>query len=356
MKTVTPENMLSNMWDQNDLPMEKLRNAENFFEALTEEFLFSIDGIAKHRPQEEIKKSIDWIKQRYPDVKCSEISNLVSSNVVVDGLSLNHLQSSIYRSNITKYLKNQDCNLILEIGAGYGALARELILAYPNVKYIIVDLEDVLSFSHRFLLEEFPDKKHTFLKDSQDLLNFDILYVSAQNIDSHNLLKEISGYDLCVNTCSFAEMTSQIVEYYMNLVQELGVKYFYWFNRFNHRVSPQGECILQIPSKTNITHFDAYPEFLKCPGNIMKEHGQNCEIFMECNTEQSTTKDAFIILYKKYMQTKSLVDAEALELVCRKNDFGNFLRRLDMKAARTRARAAFRRHPHRIKEFKNEKN
>jgi hypothetical protein len=311
------KNIRNIMWLENSGPMNRIiqKANETYFNELTEEFLFSIDGMAK-RALEDIPKTISWIKKTYPDLKCSPISRSISSKVVSGGLSVNHVLVNYYKHNIVKFMDGNECNLILEIGAGFGALARELMLVYPGVKYVILDLEEVIQFSHNFLKREFPDKKHKFLSSAKDLEDFDILYVRAEDEETHVLLKELAGYDLCVNTCSMGEIPPDVGDYYMEMVQNLGIKYFYWFNRFNHKVTTEGECIYRIPFKTNIVHFDPYPLILQCPFEIMKHHGQNCEIFMELNKEQQPTDHKFITLFKRLGSTGSKKDKDLFLAYC----------------------------------------
>ena len=54
---------------------------------------------------------------------------------------------------------------MVDIGGGYGALARLILLTYPNIKYCIVDIPETLFFAELFLAHEFPNKQLVYVDD-----------------------------------------------------------------------------------------------------------------------------------------------------------------------------------------------
>jgi len=124
---------------------------------------------------------------------------------------------------------------VVEIGAGYGGLARTMKLAFPISTYCIVDLLDSLYFSYVFLSANFPEAKTLLVTDRSqlgDISGYDFVFVPAEFVEG------LYGrdVDLVVNTCSLGEMTQAAVDQYMELIHRgLRTRYFYSMNRYGFR-------------------------------------------------------------------------------------------------------------------------
>lgn len=120
---------------------------------------------------------------------------------------------------------------VLEIGGGYGGLARMMKLLQPNVQYVILDLPEQLFFTHLFLRGSFPNARFQFVDRKGPVAweGFDFVLVPVPFIDG------LAGtsFDLVANTASFGEMTQQAVNRYMRFIHnEIHTRYFYSVNRY----------------------------------------------------------------------------------------------------------------------------
>jgi len=295
-------------WHNNTIKTTERYNTyttEEFWDYITSIFDYSIDGIAVLPKFKDSQKScIEWMINLYPDLKLSKISELINDEVVIDGLSVNHVFVNITKHNLRNKYDFTKANGILEIGAGYGALAREILLEY-NGKYIIIDLEASLNCSHDFLKHEFPDRKHLRIDHKEDLQkieseNWDNLYIDCsfftkEFIESQTELNK-QNIDLVINTCSLGEMDKESVINYYNMVSTYGIKYFYWLNRYNHKVweKPMQHlnkgipndpwnlvCYNEIPKSWDKIHEDQRPRWYDDPTGILGHHSQMAELFLE---------------------------------------------------------------------------
>lgn len=274
----------SALWKQNESclrqAIKKYSREEFVTEYISKQFFYSIDGVSYQHP-EDINPSIKWLFKNYPAVFFSKISDYISKDITRDGLSVNHCQVNIIRHIIDSVFDLSKTNYVLEIGAGYGALAREIMIANDNIKYVIIDLPEGLYSAYCYLTLEFPDKNHVVCYDTIPDDNFDVLYIPA------GLYKETQTldikYDFCVNTCSFGEMPDASISKYYNLItNELDVDGIYWLNRFNNEyTSERGDdynCLDLIPINWNVIRWQYDPLFLQCPYNIMGRHSNMLEL------------------------------------------------------------------------------
>ena len=137
-----------------------------------------------------------------------------------------------------KILKHTtDVRTVIELGGGYGGLARVLKLLRPNLRYVIIDLPISLCSAYLTLRGCFPQAKLVFVEEPGALAqlsgDFDFAFVPCQFIDRLRGLK----FDLAVNMQSLSEMTEPAYARYMRLFQdELELRYFYNLNRFGPHV------------------------------------------------------------------------------------------------------------------------
>lgn len=135
--------------------------------------------------------------------------------------------SSIFLSHVNALLRIQrfvaQPKRILEIGGGYGALARIVGTAHPGVKYTIIDFPESLFYAHIFLGVNFPSARI----DSTPAADFRLVPIQE--------CLTLSGetFDVAVNTGSLQEMPARAVAFWMQFIQErIATKLFYSFNYF----------------------------------------------------------------------------------------------------------------------------
>ena len=104
---------------------------------------------------------------------------------------------------------------ILEIGGGYGSLARIFVKLNPDISYTMVDLPEALFYANVFLNKDFGDNT-----------NFKFVPVGS--------IQELYGkdYDLVLNTSCWQELNPKTVQSYADLVEnKLKVRYLYSMNK-----------------------------------------------------------------------------------------------------------------------------
>lgn len=159
--------------------------------------------------------------------------------------------------------------VILEIGGGYGGLARIFSKVELNSRYIICDLAESLFFSYIFLTANFPDKVILIAdSDDYDASSFDILLVPVQHF---SILRNYQ-YEAIINTGSLQEMPDQTIHFWMQLIKSIiGKGIFYSFNYFlndnkSHTSLVAGEFInktcFRIDNYWDIVRFKINPDVL----------------------------------------------------------------------------------------------
>ncbi len=123
---------------------------------------------------------------------------------------------------------------VLEIGPGFGGLARLLKLLWPDATFCLVDLPESLIFAYVYLSLAFPTARIVFA-DSPDAVaaaeEYDFLLVPTAFLES------LAGrqFDLAINIASLGEMTQAAVDRYMQFLQsDLTVDFLYSINQFGH--------------------------------------------------------------------------------------------------------------------------
>jgi SAM-dependent methyltransferase len=145
--------------------------------------------------------------------------------------------NTFYRNNVLSRLKGnseQRCH-ILDIGAGYGALAHHLSNICGNCTYIIVDLPETLLFSGSYLSLLNPQKKIYFYckNDFQEFIRSKAIgsydFVLVPNYRLYSLVD--LQFDLVISVASLQEMREDQVVMYLDFVQRTCKGVFYSSNR-----------------------------------------------------------------------------------------------------------------------------
>ena len=152
------------------------------------------------------------------------------------------MRYAYYASQIKKNtnLINNKKNLILDIGGGYGGLARLLKNIYHDSTFIIIELPELCMLSAYFLKRNFINKNIGIFSDfkdkskitSDDLRKYDFVILSQDFMQRFD--NEV--FDLIINTTSLGEMTDEMQNYYLTNIERCSKKYFYSVNRAKKRV------------------------------------------------------------------------------------------------------------------------
>ena len=127
---------------------------------------------------------------------------------------IHHLK---WYEKIEKYIKEK--SIVLEIGGGFGSLAR-IIIQNKNTKYFLIDLPEANLLSNYYLKNYFPEKKifnYLNFKSSdieKEINNFDIFILPPNTLKSEKIF-----FNFIINTRSFMEMNIKIIKEYFKLIQ-----------------------------------------------------------------------------------------------------------------------------------------
>ncbi len=189
-----------------------------------------------------IMKQAEAIAKEFPEFSLEKsniresIYSLVSSLFPYKGRNI----STIFYWHLYQYLAvtTRLCShpkRIIEIGGGYGALARFFKLEHPSIHYAITDIPESLFFAEVFLRENFPNCSVCYATTVDEIRNYqssDFLLVPVQ-LSGH--LKDYE-YDVAINTGSLQEMPDCTVDYWMNFIQSDLIKSFYSLNYFLNQI------------------------------------------------------------------------------------------------------------------------
>ncbi len=161
---------------------------------------------------------------------------------------------------------------ILEIGGGYGALARALKCFHPRSRFWLTDIPESLRCCEIYLRAAFPDARIAWVDanatgEVQDA-DFHLVPVAeAQRVLSGR------SFDLAINVWSFGEMPNPFVHSWLKLVQqECRTAWLFTINSFMAPVTPAavsraqvGDWLLGLDERWSIEHFQIDPEVHRCP-------------------------------------------------------------------------------------------
>jgi len=160
-----------------------------------------------------------------------------------------NINGKCYNNNIRKYsqhylfLKNyidfSSISIYCEIGAGFGGMIELLTLNTNIKKYIIIDLNETLIVSMKYLAESINDDfKFIYVESEKDLTkaqNGKVIYFISTlfyNKLKSQILKNFK-IDLFFNSHSFSEMKKEIFEDYISFIEKNNDCYLCSINQLN---------------------------------------------------------------------------------------------------------------------------
>ncbi|MFH1776604.1 MAG: putative sugar O-methyltransferase [Candidatus Omnitrophota bacterium] len=139
------------------------------------------------------------------------------------------LNIALYSYDMVNYVfdKIKPNPIIAEIGAGDGAVARDII---QNIKckYIIFDIPEILTRSQFLLSSQFPDKKAASISELKEygwdktIANYDIIFLPSWSVTS---IPADFGIDLWINTHSLGEMPLDVAYRYCEVIDRTGCSF-----------------------------------------------------------------------------------------------------------------------------------
>jgi putative sugar O-methyltransferase len=177
-------------------------------------------------------------KELHPFFEESPIGN--PRVLEIDGLRVS--QSSLEYTYMLSHLEPHldSARVIVDIGGGYGGLARLIKLARPRTRLVLLDLPEINAIQTYFLSTAFPHARVLGLTDVANLdsidprsLDFDFLVLPGQLIERLSP----SSFEGAINTRSMMEMDLDAVGFYLRQIQqkiaEGGI--FYCVNRYEKK-------------------------------------------------------------------------------------------------------------------------
>lgn len=193
-------------------------------------------------------------------------------------------------------LKKNKIKKILEIGAGYGELAR-IIIFKNRCKYFFIDLKENLLLQIYFLNKSYPNlriyvHKEEDIFDKKIIDNHDLFFFT--NINYFKVCTQLE-FDLVINTNSFMEMAKKQVETYFWLIQKnLKINgFFFNHNRYFKDTSGDKIRFYEYPYDDNwsIEYSSVYHNFKRIHTLITKRKIVKGEIKKELNKIKNLAKN-----------------------------------------------------------------
>ncbi len=223
-------------------------------------------------------------------------------------LAPDFLRTLILTMEIKKYCQlNHPPFNVLELGAGYGGLARTFKLFFPGISYAIIDIPETLYFSSLFLRLNFPNARVCFVTSPKDLVDpigeYDFIFVPTKFAE----VLVGNEFDLFCNTASLGEMKNEIIKYWMDFIQnKVEVRYFFGLNRFLNTIVPKSHswrleeniCSVSFDPRWRILKWELEPPFTRCP-YLETIVTRNLEIIAE-----RIPKRSFNLEYAKHISEK----------------------------------------------------
>ena len=137
-----------------------------------------------------------------------------------------------YARQISRILQRKDSKrkTVLEIGAGYGAMAYYLCRDKDDLSYVSIDLPENMALTAYYLIRSFPDKKiyiHGESEISGNIIEENDIFILS-NTDIERLPDTF--FDLVFNSYSLAEMSKETINHYITNINRLCKNYFLHVN------------------------------------------------------------------------------------------------------------------------------
>ncbi|MBF6063294.1 putative sugar O-methyltransferase [Nocardia terpenica] len=140
-----------------------------------------------------------------------DVGDPITVRVSGEAVCLDYLQAVLELEFIGDHLDLGGAT-VLEIGAGYGRTCHAILSNHEVAQYHIVDLDNSLRLATAYLRAVLTDEQFAKLRFSA--------------VDDLEATLSGNRYDLCINVDSFAEMDSEIVLNYLDLIDRT-CRHFY---------------------------------------------------------------------------------------------------------------------------------
>ncbi len=146
---------------------------------------------------------------------------LVNPDVVLCQSRINGMYCSGILDKIARDIERQGRARVLEIGAGYGALAYALRQIFgPRLEYVVVDLTSSLYYAALYL-SVLAGGTGCNLLGPGDAAPERFQYLFVPNYMLDKVFRSLGRIDVAINTMSFPEMSAPQIFYYGNCIKQL---------------------------------------------------------------------------------------------------------------------------------------
>jgi hypothetical protein len=239
-------------------------------------------------PSHEFNNAIaSWLQQHLEDRYNLEISDLPDDLVELDivpaativrrgnrNLSPDLLRYVAYAMQLGEVSSTRDESRfdILEVGSGYGGLARTLKCFHPGAHFWLTDIPESLRCAEIYLREAFPDATITWQKVGAGDLTVEADFCLVPVADAPHVLAG-RRFDLAINAWSFGEMPNVFIDAWLRIVQQdCYVSRLFSINSFMAPVTPAsvartelGDWLFGLDDHWDIEHFEIDPLVHRCP-------------------------------------------------------------------------------------------
>lgn len=262
--------------------IESAVSIEGIFEELNKRAFFDYTA-----PQKYIRPSLNWyrehacagLQEASVGSRFCESALLPKDRVeLVDGrlISTDFLNKSAIACHLVGAGMIGERGTVIEIGAGYGALARLIKLLRPSIRYIIFDLPESLFCSEVFLRQSFPDATFAYCAAPDEFgdLSADFVFIPSQYRDLMSEQMGATQVDLLVNTNSFGEMPLAISRAWIAWAEAAqGIQRIYSLNRFLNAVDKKYLRVRRHAMGFNLSwgrhwkveEWEVNPTYERCP-------------------------------------------------------------------------------------------
>lgn len=161
---------------------------------------------------------------------------------------------------------------VLEIGSGYGGLARTLKCFHPGSRFWLTDIPESLRCAEIYLRAAFPDATIAWQEVGAGETAQEADFCLVPVVDAPQVLAG-KHFDLAINVWSFGEMPNAFVNAWMKLIQQdCQVNWLFTINSFMAPVTPAsvartevGDWLFGLDDRWAIKSFEIDPAVHRCP-------------------------------------------------------------------------------------------
>lgn len=206
------------------------------------------------------------IESRFPSFSLESSPLCESVYSVCTKLFRNKLVSNIFFYHLEAYLSCtqrlcQNPRQVLEIGGGYGAVARLFKLGHPSVCYTMVDMPESLFFAEVFLRVNFPDCNLQYLYPNQHLSLVDTDFCLVP-IQYYSPLTH-TPFDLAIIQGVLGEVTTDALRLWIDFLENSKIRALYSLNLASAPLELKNFEVVYREENPRIVRMDSDMEWLE---------------------------------------------------------------------------------------------